>query len=118
MKSSITAHAGAGEGPPGLPFRGGPHINLQRNVAKSSGLKTPLKPEWSDAARDEPALDLARPRASRARGGGAACAHSSSRSPARLHGRGRDTGVAARAGEASARRSPTDRVLDYTGSAV
>src|SRR5580693_8465986 len=39
MKSSITAHGGAGERPPGLPFRGGPHINLPRNVAKGPASK-------------------------------------------------------------------------------
>src|SRR3984885_10578546 len=39
MKSSITAQGGAGESPPGLPFRGGPHINLQRNVAKGPASK-------------------------------------------------------------------------------
>src|SRR6202451_2465584 len=34
MKSSITVQAAPGERPLGLPFRGGPPLNLQRNVAK------------------------------------------------------------------------------------
>src|ERR1700722_14094712 len=99
----------------GAPFQRWTTYQSSAKCCKSSNLKTLPEPEWSDAAPDVPAFDLARPGAARARRGGAACARSHSHSPARLHCWGRDPGFTARDREASARRSPTDRLLAYVG---
>src|ERR1700733_1481746 len=90
-------------------------VSILKEMLQKAGIGTLPEAEWSDAAPDEPALDLARPGAACARGGGAICARSYSRSPARLRCWGRDTGVTAPDREASARRSPTDRIPSYAG---